>query len=121
MEFNFKGYVSNGEFHGEILLVTVDLAIIQEQLEIAFTSVVKHAIQLNSAMSLIIHMIRPIRVASQILVAVSESGLSAVNYHGFDEGSLQFNVFYHSLENCSSYGCDNFSQSNTGLSEQQLQ
>lgn len=57
MEFNFKGYVSNGEFHREIFLVAVDLAIIQEQLKIAFISVVKHAIQLNSAMSLVIHMI----------------------------------------------------------------
>lgn len=98
MEFNFKGYVSNGKFHGEIFLVAVDLTIIQEQLEIAFTSVVKHAIQLNSAMSLVIHVIRPIRVARQILVAVSESGLSAVNYHGFDEGSFQLNVFYNSLK-----------------------
>ena len=81
------GYVRNREFKRERFLVLVDLSIIQEQLEIALTIVMKHTIQLHSAMSFVIEMVFIMGITFHEFIAVSYRGLSTMNYHRFDQRS----------------------------------
>ena len=93
------GYVRNREFERERFLVLVDLSIIQEQLEVALAIVMKHTIQLHSAMSFVIEMVFIMRITIQTFIAVSYRGLSTMNHHRFDQRSSNIQLFYPSFLN----------------------
>ena len=93
------GYVRNREFKRERFLVLVDLSIIQEQLEIALTIVMKHTIQLHSAMSFVIEMVFIMGITFHEFIAVSYRGLSTMNHHRFDQRSSNIQLFYPSFLN----------------------
>lgn len=84
---DYYGYVRNREFERERLLLLVDLSIIQEQLEVALAIVMKHTIQLHSAMSFVIEMVFIMGITFHEFIAVSFRRLSTMNHHRFDQRS----------------------------------